>query len=98
MFKYEFCKYDVLCLQEVWGLCTDELKEACIVYAQKSGFLYYAQSPEPQFASLFFIDSGLMIFSRHPILRSGFKRFTFGLGPDAEVTRGVLFAEIKVYS
>lgn len=96
MFKYELYKYDVICLQEVWGLCTGELKEVCILYAQKCGFLYYAESSDPQFGSLFFVDSGLMIFSKFPIVKSGFKRFKFGLGSDAEAMRGVLFCEIEV--
>jgi hypothetical protein len=37
-----------------------------------------------------------MIFSRFPILRSDFKMFSYGYGGDAEVTRGVLFVEIRI--
>jgi hypothetical protein len=94
MFKYEFNKYDVICLQEVWGLCCGELKEACKIYAQKCGFLHFAESPEPHFGSLFVADSGLMIFSKFPIVRSGFKRFRFGIGSDSDASRGVLFGEV----
>lgn len=72
------------------------MKEACKVYAQKCGFIYFAESPEPRFGSLYFVDSGLMIFSKFPVVRSEFKRFKFGLGSDSEAQRGVLFAEIQV--
>jgi hypothetical protein len=33
LFIHEFHKFDILCLQEVWGLPTGECKEATIAYA-----------------------------------------------------------------
>lgn len=56
--------------------------------------MFYACSDTPAFHSLYFADSGLMIFSRFPITKSDFHMFSYGHGGDAEVSRGVLFAEI----
>ena len=64
------------------------------MYAEKSGFLYRAGVEDPLFSSLYVADSGLVIFSKYPVIRSGFERFKLGLGPDANSSRGVLFAEI----
>lgn len=66
------------------------------MYAQKSGFLYHAQSEQPQHYSLYAGDSGLIIFSRYPVTKSAFKIFSWGHGGDSEVSRGVLFAEIVI--
>ena len=42
MFETVFCNYDIICLQEVFGICSGELKEIAISYGQKAGFLYHA--------------------------------------------------------
>jgi endonuclease/exonuclease/phosphatase family metal-dependent hydrolase len=97
MWQYEFWKYDVICLQEVWGVFADELKDVCILYAQKSGFFYHAKSQNPTFHSLYYADSGLLILSRYPITKSAFRIFSLGYKLDAEATRGVLFAQVSVF-
>ena len=45
---------------------------------------------------MYHIDSGLMILSRFPIVDSDFHMFSPGLYDDAEATRGVFYARVKV--
>ena len=45
MFLKVFYKYDIICLQEVFGLATGDLKEVIISFAQKAGFFYFACQP-----------------------------------------------------
>lgn len=73
MWQHELYKYDVVCMQEVWGIFADEVKETCMAYAQKCGFFWHAKTETPQMHSLNAVDSGLMIFSKHPITHKAFK-------------------------
>ena len=34
--------YDIICIQEIFGLLSCELREVMICYAQKAGFIYQA--------------------------------------------------------
>lgn len=98
MFLDVFYNYDIICLQEVFGLGTGELKEVAISYAQKAGFLYYAAQSEhcPLPGSAYFTDSGLLILSRFPVVEQDFQVFSVGLFSDSEVKRGSLYAKVEV--
>ena len=89
MFVNHFANYDILCLQEFFGLCTGDLKEVAIAFGQKAGFLYHACQQSPMNHSLYFCDSGLLILSRFPIIEQEFQQFSLGLFSDGEVSRGV---------
>ena len=45
MFLNVFCHYDIICLQEVLGICSGDLKEVIISFAHKAGFFYQACQP-----------------------------------------------------
>ena len=96
LFEHHFNNFDIICLQEVFGLMTGELKEIFVTYAQKAGFLYIAPSNlcQPAHHSLYFCDSGLLILSRFPIVEQDFQQFSLGVFSDGEVKRGVLYSKI----
>ena len=70
MFVNYFHEFDIMCLQEVYGLISGELKEIAIAYGQKAGFLYHATQPliHPSPHAAYLCDSGLLILSRFPIV------------------------------
>jgi endonuclease/exonuclease/phosphatase family metal-dependent hydrolase len=96
MFTDHFMDYDIIALQEVWACCTDNHKESLLCYAHKAGFIYYATQDcaDPLFNSLYVCDSGLVILSRFPILKSDYIPFSLGFGSDSEAKRGCLYAQI----
>ena len=93
-----FKDFDVICLQEVWGIFTSELKECLICYAQKAGFFYQACQPvkETRLNSRYVCDSGLFVLSRFPLVKQTYHKFSYGVFSDNEAKRGVLFAQIEV--
>lgn len=67
-----------------------------ITYAQKAGFLYIAETRDPNFSSTYLGDAGIMIISRFEIKKSHFIQFSFGIHNDGWTRRGVLYAEIVI--
>ena len=98
MFELYFDKFDILCLQETFGLFTSELKEIIVTYGQKAGFLYHApvDLDRPLNHSLFIADSGLTIMSRFPIVEHDFQQFSLGVFDDGESQCGTLYAKIEI--
>lgn len=98
MFVHMFHDFDILCLQEVWGVATCELKDVLICYAQKAGFIYHATNKaiDNQLSSRYLADSGLLILSRFPIIKTDFHRYSFGFGKDNDAKRSVLFCKIQI--
>lgn len=48
----------------------------------KKGYLYHVSSPSPNFFKSYFVDGGLTILSKHPIVESYFKPFGYGILAD----------------
>jgi hypothetical protein len=55
--------FDIICLQEMFGLLNDR-KQELIKYANKAGLFFYCDSPSPSFFSKYLVDGGLLILSR----------------------------------
>lgn len=94
-FKDRFKDFDIICLQEMYGLFNIR-KEKMIKNAVDSGFFYYCEAPRPSFYSKHLIDGGLLIVSRFPIIESKFERFDHGALSDSICSKGVLFAKIQI--
>ena len=56
--------------------------------------MYVADSPYPSYYSTYFVDSGLLILSRYPIMAEDFYPFTYGIDADALANKGILYAKI----
>ena len=89
--------YDIICLEEVFGLLNNR-KKKIIEHAKKAGFSYYVDSPQPDYKSGFLVGGGLLIISRFPIVASEFMPYTRGNNEDFVVLKGVLYAQIQISS
>ena len=87
--------YDIVCFQEAWGFF-QEIKQLIVALAQKAGFLYYAETKDPSFASTYIGDAGILILSRFPVTSSHYMPYSYGIYNDGFTRRGVLYAEITV--
>jgi endonuclease/exonuclease/phosphatase family metal-dependent hydrolase len=88
-------KYDVICLQEMFGAYSNR-RSYLIQKAREAGFLYHVKSPNPTALSSHFIDGGLLILSRFPIVSHEFCPYSRGIGSDYYVYKGALYAEIQI--
>ena len=65
--------------------------------AKKAGLTYHVESPSPWFFEKEFIDGGLLIVSRFPIIDSHFHAFTTpSYLTDCIVKKGLLYAKIDI--
>lgn len=87
--------YHVICLQEMFGAYSNR-RSNLIESAKKLGFLYSYKSPKQDFFSTHFLDGGLLILSRFPIVTQEFCPFAPGIGSDYVVQKGVLYVKIAI--
>jgi len=88
-------KYDIICLQEIFTVYSSR-RETFIQRAREAGFSYHLASPRPNTVSSQFIDAGLLILSKFPIISSEFCEFPYGAGVDYLVQKGALYAKIMI--
>lgn len=87
-------KYDVLALQEVFALGNSRQKRL-INYAKKKGY-FYSNSFPPPLLSRKFIDAGLVILSRYPILETKAHIYRSGNQIDFYAAKQVLYCKLRV--
>jgi len=88
--------YDVICLQEIWNPCYKNVER----FARKNN-LHVVGSATPStahFVNLRVFGGGLMIVSKHPIVDTQQIVFDKGSQADRFVTKGVLYAKVKIGS
>lgn len=88
-FIKELPKFDVVALQEIFRFATNR-QSRLIKEAASAGLRYHTAAP------MHFIDGGLLILSRFPILSSSFKPFSRGVYADRFCQKGVLQATIRL--
>jgi endonuclease/exonuclease/phosphatase family metal-dependent hydrolase len=86
--------YDVIALQEMFSLANSRQKRLLDVAYQK-GFHYTVKSLPPPLFSKKFIDAGLVILSRCPIVESGGHIYNSGSQIDSWAAKQVIYAKIK---
>ena len=92
-------QFDVLCLQEVFtlrflGMKVASLKDWLIQEARQLGFLFWTDSGSTWIGQ----DSGLLILSRYPIMRSSYLTFNSFALSELPNAKGALFATIEIKS
>lgn len=88
-------KFDVICLQEMFGTFSTR-RQQLIKYANKSGLFFYVDVPAPSFFSKSLVDGGLLILSRFPIIESEFRPFNYSILSDSLAQKGCLYAKLKI--
>ena len=87
--------FDIVCLQEMFGTFTSR-QNILISEAVKKGFFFYHSTDTPNPISTHFIDSGLVILSRFPIVVKDFTAFSYGVLSDQLAKKGILYTQIEV--
>lgn len=88
--------YDIIALQEVWDPRYKTLERFA---TQNNIHVVGSTAPPPtSYFSLRLFGGGLMIMSKHPIVDTQEVMFDQGTSSDKFVTKGVLYAKIKVGS
>lgn len=95
--EYILPAYDVICLQECFAYGTRR-REKILQQAQACGFKSWVCSPASTYSpnDIGKIDGGLVILSKHSIVRSSRVTFDKGVGADRFVSKGALYAQIAV--
>ena len=94
-FMYDImARFDVLCLQEVFGTLTYR-KERLVRVAELAGF-HAVITPKPSWCRGKFADSGLITLSRFPVLESEFVSFERGAFSDKLADKGVLHTSLEI--
>ena len=87
--------FDICCLNESFHFGSTYVKEF-VETVKSHGFDYVVTSQPVKLFSKFVIDSGLMIFSKYPIVATDSITYKDGIGWDAMSAKGVLYAKIKL--
>jgi len=93
--KSELEKYDIVCLQEMFSLANYR-QQLLLTTAYEKGFHYYAKSVDPHWLSGKFIDAGLVILSKYPILATDGMIYLNGNQIDSWAAKQVIYAKIQV--
>jgi sphingomyelin phosphodiesterase len=88
-------KYDIICLQEMFNLANYR-QQLLLKTAQEKGFPYYAKSVNPHWLSGKFIDAGLVILSKYPILETDGMVYCAGNQIDSWAAKQVIYAKIQI--
>lgn len=88
-------RFDIICLQEMFNLGNYRQK-LLLKIAKEKGFLYHAKSVNPRFFSGKFIDAGLVILSKYPILESDGLIYVAGNQIDGWAAKQVIYGKIQV--
>uniref|UniRef100_A0A6U3CEY6 sphingomyelin phosphodiesterase n=1 Tax=Paramoeba aestuarina TaxID=180227 RepID=A0A6U3CEY6_9EUKA len=95
LFLQEMEMYDVIALQEIFELFNTRPK-FLIQAAQKVGFRYSLRGTWPSFASRKFIDAGLLILSKYPIVKYDHHIFKNSAEVDQFAAKQIMYAGISI--
>lgn len=93
--KSKMDDYDIICLQEMFNLANYR-QQLLLKTAWDKGFHYYAKSVDPHWLSGKFIDAGLVILSKYPILATDGMIYVNGNQIDSWAAKQVIYAKIQV--
>jgi len=93
--KSQLENYDIICLQEMFSLANYR-QQLLLKTAWEKGFPYYAKSVDPHWLSGKFIDAGLVILSKYPILSTDGMIYCAGNQIDSWAAKQVIYAKIQI--
>lgn len=96
--------YDLVCLQEIFWIAGPRKSAFLNKIGSEHGLLYQASAPVPGLPGLLrfppkFIDAGLVIASRYPIVKTDYHTFSRAIyrSIDIIVSKGVLYARVSLF-
>lgn len=93
--KTQIDRFDIICLQEMFSLANFRQKLLLKIAAEK-GFPYHTKSVKSTWLSGKFIDAGLVILSRYPILATDAMIYRAGNQIDGWAAKQVIYAKIQI--
>ena len=93
--NYKMNSFDVICVQELFGLFNDR-KNKFIKAAKSKGLENYHRTDPLSFFSRYLVDSGLVTVSRFPIVAKEFEPFDNTILIDSIARKGVMYSKIKI--
>jgi len=94
-FKKRISSFDIVALQEVFGLGNTR-QQRMINHARQQGFTYVHRAVPPPLFSRKFIDAGLLILSKYPILDCDAIIYKSGFQIDFYAAKQVIYSKIQV--
>ncbi|TPX62998.1 hypothetical protein PhCBS80983_g00178 [Powellomyces hirtus] len=88
-------QFDIMAMSETFGTLTSR-RSRLIDAAAKKGLKYWAHGPERNWWRGKMVDSGLLVLSRYPIVKSDAIEYVVGTGPDSWAAKGILYTQILV--
>lgn len=85
-------RYDVICLQEMFGAFSRR-RRRLIKAARKKGFFWKVSSPQSR-SSMYLVDGGCLILSRLKIVAEAHMIFEPGMMSDRLAAKGVIYAKL----
>lgn len=92
-FAQHLCRYDLVCLQEMFGAFSQR-RDWLIEVAQQNGFTEVHRSPT-SVRPRFLVDGGLLILSRLPMVTQSVLTFEPGTHLDRLSAKGALYARLR---
>jgi len=87
--------FDIICLQEMFSLGNFRLRRL-LSHAYAEGYHFHCRSVSPPLLSGKFIDAGLLILSRFPIVEKDGFVYNHGYQIDAWAAKQVIYAKVQV--
>ena len=96
-FLKEIENFDIVCLQEIFSLGNIRQRKL-IRFCEQNGFPFHVRSSPPNSLSLAykFVDAGLLIISRFPIVERDRHIYTQGNQVDEWTSKQVIYAKIQL--
>lgn len=94
-FYKKMSKYDIICVQSVSSTFSKRRNEL-IREATRQGFFFSVESQKPGTFSTFGIDSGIIIFSRFPIIKKAYVPFPNSVYSDTTIQKGFVYVKIQI--
>ena len=85
--------YDIVCLQEVFGLLSTRRQRLIAAAARVAGLVHSVHSPGA-FPAV--TDGGCVVLSRYPIVAHASVKYACGMNADRLASKGALYARVEV--
>jgi endonuclease/exonuclease/phosphatase family metal-dependent hydrolase len=89
----ELARFDIIGMQEMFGSFSSR-REKLIELLSTNGFTHFIHAPKPPIGV--FVDGGLVIASKLPIVTAQWSGFPRGTHSDALAEKGVLYAKVEL--